>query len=307
MNTRYSDNNSDVPIDKEEVTTEDLGSVKSCCGGAEQPYEESERDFPHTEASISSVTISFVVKGMSCESCARKIEKTLAQLPGVARAVVNFTSQEASIHFKPSEIDSEQLKTAVKAAGYQLLETNKGDQRESVGQSLSKLVSNPYPYIIGVATAASAIGFYLGLLTLTSDWFNARQGFKEFWPWILALAFGLGIQATLYSFMKIRLKEKKVNHAKYTMVASGGMSTSAMAACCAHYLVPILPILGLPFLSAAAAGLARYQTYFFVAGVLSSVFGIVFMLRIMDRYGMIPAAALTRGLRRFKPKRRDLL
>lgn len=307
MNAIYNHNNPDVLLEKEEDTTGDLGSTKSCCGGSDHPHKEPKRDLPHSEKSISSVTVSFAVKGMSCESCARKIERTLTRLPGVTRAVVNFARQEASIDSEPPGIDSGQVKAAVEAAGYQLTETNKGDQGESVGQSLRELVSNPFPYIIGVAAAVSAIGFYLGLLTLTSDWYNARQEFKEYWLWILALAFGLGIQATLYSFMKIRLKEKKVNHAKYTMVASGGMSTSAMAACCAHYLVPILPALGLPFLSVAAAGLANYQIYFFVAGVLSCLFGIAFMLRIMDRYGMLPAAALTRGLRRFKPKRGDLL
>ena len=84
--------------------------------------------------------------------------------------------------------------------------------------------------------------------------------------------------------------------AKCSLAASGGMSTAAMAACCAHYLGILLPALSLPFLSAAAAGLAQYQTWFFVAGVLSNLFGIGLMLRMMVRSGMIQVGTLVSHL-----------
>jgi hypothetical protein len=69
-----------------------------------------------------------------------------------------------------------------------------------------------------------------------------------------------------------------------------------MAACCSHYLALILPALGLPFLSSAAASLASYQVYFLFAGVLSNLFGIGFMLRLMMRSGMISKRALVKNL-----------
>jgi hypothetical protein len=126
--------------------------------------------------------------------------------------------------------------------------------------------------------------------------------FEEYRWWILALAAGLGVQATLYSFLRKRLKGKNVKSAKSSLAASGGMSTASMAACCAHYLVAFLPALGLPFLSAAAAGLAEYQTQLFLLGVLSNLFGIGVMLRVMKKNGIIPAGVLASyasfGLRR---------
>ena len=143
------------------------------------------------------------------------------------------------------------------------------------------------PYLIGLAASLGVVGFYLGLLTLTSDWYNARLEFKEYGIWILALALGLGIQATLFSFHRARCRGESLKAAKYSLAASGGMSTTAMAACCAHYLVIILPTIGLPFLSAAAAGLATYQVYFFMAGVISNLFGIGMMIRMLHRSGMI--------------------
>jgi hypothetical protein len=97
----------------------------------------------------------------------------------------------------------------------------------------------------------------------------------------------LGVQATLFSFIRKRLQSDHLRAAKSSLAASGGISTASMAACCAHYLVPLLPALGLPFLSATVAGTAEYQTIFFFLGALSNLFGIGVMLRLMNRKGII--------------------
>ncbi len=152
-------------------------------------------------------------------------------------------------------------------------------------------ISRLGPYLIGIAAAFSVMGFYLGLLTLTSSLYNAWMEFKAYAEWIVALAVGLGVQATLFLFLRKKLRGENLKGAKCSLAASGGMSTSAMAACCAHYLVNILPVLSLPFLSAAAASLALYQTHFFMAGVISNVVGIGLMLRMMKKNGIISAEA----------------
>ena len=182
---------------------------------------------------------------------------------------------------------------------------NKSDNSEDTISRqglLSKQVFSPHPYLIGAAAAIAVVGFSLGLITLVSDWYNAKMQFEEYRWWILALAAGLGVQATLYAFLRKRLHGKNIKSAKSSLAASGGMSTASMAACCAHYLVAFLPALGLPFLSAAAAGLAEYQTQLFLLGVLSNLFGIGVMLRVMQKNGIIPAGVLasyaTFGLRR---------
>ena len=169
-------------------------------------------------------------------------------------------------------------------------ETN--DQRVS----LSSLFSNPWPFLIGAATALCVIGFYLGLLTLTSDWYFAKVQFSDYRWWIIALAIGLGVQAILYSILRIRLHGGAMKGARSSLAASGGMSAVSMAACCAHYLVAFLPALGLPFLTAATTGLDRYQTYFFMVGVLSNLFGIGFMLRLMAKNGIMVTGRLVSRL-----------
>jgi hypothetical protein len=145
----------------------------------------------------------------------------------------------------------------------------------------------PYPFIIGIAAAIGVVGFYLGLLTLTSDRYNATAQFGEYRWWIIALSLGLGIQATLYSFMRKRMRRENLGAAKSGLAASGGMSTASMAACCAHYLVPLLAAMGLPFLSAAAAGIANYQAELFFVGILSNLVGLGIMLRLMQKSGIL--------------------
>jgi cation transport ATPase len=247
-------------------------------------------------------TIYFHIGGMSCPSCARKIEKALSGQSGVLKTRVDFDRREARVDFDPAEAGPDDLKAAVKAVGYRLLDAE-ADSQENVKRSFWRL-AGVRPYLIGPAVAMGVVGFYLGLLTLTSDWYNARLEFKEYGIWILTLAAGLGFQVILFSLLRAWHQGASMKAAKCSLAASGGMSTTAMAACCAHYLTIILPVLGLPFLSAAAAGLARYQTYFFMAGVLSNLFGIGLMLRMMTRRGMIQFRTLVNhmpfGLQRIR-------
>lgn len=139
------------------------------------------------------------------------------------------------------------------------------------------------PCLIGLAVALSVVVFYLGLHTLTSDWNNAMVQLEEYEWWIVALSFGLGVQAALYSFMR-NMKERlqgTIKGAISSLAASGGMSTASMAACCTHYLAAFLPALGLSFLSTAATGMAKYQSEFFLLGLISNLYGIGVMLRLM--------------------------
>ena len=44
------------------------------------------------------------VSGMTCGSCAARVQKTLGRQPGVARADVNFATERASVVFDPSQV-----------------------------------------------------------------------------------------------------------------------------------------------------------------------------------------------------------
>lgn len=161
----------------------------------------------------------------------------------------------------------------------------------------------PWCYLLGVLASFAVVGMYLGMNTLTSDWYFARVQFSEYRWWIISLAIGLGIQATLYSSIRTHFRGKKKTAANSSMAASGGVSAVAMMACCSHYLATIIPLLGVSFLSAATvSSLEKYQNYFFLAGVLSCLFGIGLMVGMMRKHAML-RTGVPKVLMRIRPGR----
>jgi Cu+-exporting ATPase len=57
------------------------------------------------------------IEGMTCASCAVRVEKKLNRLEGVA-AAVNYATERASVEFDSDSVTPEQLVAAVEAAGY---------------------------------------------------------------------------------------------------------------------------------------------------------------------------------------------
>lgn len=58
------------------------------------------------------------LEGMSCASCAMRIEKGLKKLPGVLDAQVNFAAERASVTYDPVQTGIEQMIQKVEAVGY---------------------------------------------------------------------------------------------------------------------------------------------------------------------------------------------
>ncbi|HEX6389546.1 MAG TPA: heavy metal translocating P-type ATPase [Solirubrobacteraceae bacterium] len=61
--------------------------------------------------------IDLPITGMTCASCANRVERKLNKLDGVA-ASVNFATERASVDFDPEAVDPEALVAAVASAGY---------------------------------------------------------------------------------------------------------------------------------------------------------------------------------------------
>ena len=57
------------------------------------------------------------ITGMTCASCANRIERKLNKLDGVS-ATVNYATERAAVEFDPEAVAPEQLVDAVRAAGY---------------------------------------------------------------------------------------------------------------------------------------------------------------------------------------------
>lgn len=72
-------------------------------------------------ANKNTVQETFPVLGMSCASCAARVDKTLNQQPGVSKAAVNYASGAATVEYDPAQCSPQALQQAVQAAGYDLL------------------------------------------------------------------------------------------------------------------------------------------------------------------------------------------
>ncbi len=66
-------------------------------------------------------TFDFEVKGMTCGSCAARVQRTLTKLAGVAQADVNFATARARVDVDARRTSLEDLQSAVSRTGYELV------------------------------------------------------------------------------------------------------------------------------------------------------------------------------------------
>ncbi len=129
----------------------------------------------------------------------------------------------------------------------------------------------------GLFGTLALLGFYFAVVSFVSGWNFALEQFFGNWYWILALATGFGIQIGLFSYLRALHRAQKSGR---VIAVSGATSGIAMISCCAHYLVNILPIIGI---SGFAAVVGQYQTELFALGLLANIGGIDYMLRQLKK------------------------
>mgnify|MGYP001614708575 CR=1 FL=1 len=130
----------------------------------------------------------------------------------------------------------------------------------------------------GVGSATALTALYFSILSLVSGWDFTQSQFSENWYWIIALSSGFGAQIALFTYLRV-LHRGQVS-AK-VVVASGTTSTIAMISCCAHYLVNILPVIGI---SGLIAVIGQYQTELFWVGIVSNLLGIIYMTNKLIKF-----------------------
>ncbi len=74
--------------------------------------------------------VTIPIKGMTCAACSARIEKELNKTPGVLEAVVNLTTEKATITFDANTARLSNLKDAIKRAGYEPLSVSHDQPEE---------------------------------------------------------------------------------------------------------------------------------------------------------------------------------
>ena len=109
----------------------------------------------------------FVVEGMTCATCAGRVERVLSRQPGVTAARVNFASSRASIRYQPDTVTASQLEEAVALAGYRIRlvaasEPDQDDPNEHERRAWRWRVQLAWPPAVTV--------LLLGMTVGSSDW-----------------------------------------------------------------------------------------------------------------------------------------
>lgn len=136
------------------------------------------------------------------------------------------------------------------------------------------------PIQFGLGASAFMLTLYFGVVGLISGMDFALEQFAQYRYFIVLLALGFGIQVGLFIYLK-QLVGRHGASGKVVAV-SGTTSTAAMVSCCAHYLVNVLPVLGI---TGFLAVVADYQVELFWVGLAFNAAGIAYILsKVVNAY-----------------------
>jgi cation transport ATPase len=162
---------------------------------------------------MSDTEIRFDVEGMTCASCAVRIERVLGKQDGVETAVVNFAGQEARATVN-DEADLKALRTAVAKIGYDIAEIDPDDDRRSITQRYSEEARYQLRNVLGSA----ALSLPLMLLAL----FGPDEAWNHWTQFVLAtiVVFGFGSQFHKATWKQVR----SLSPAMDTLISTGTLA-----------------------------------------------------------------------------------
>src|SRR5665811_1743007 len=82
---------------------------------------------------VQSEKLTLDIGGMTCASCVLRVEKALANTPGVLNASVNFGTEAATVEFLTGVVSLSDLRRAVEEAGYTIRELEAGAGEDGEG------------------------------------------------------------------------------------------------------------------------------------------------------------------------------
>lgn len=99
----------------------------------------------------------YQITGMSCASCAARIDKVLNAQTGIYEANINYATARAQVVYDPDECSDQSLKTAVQNVGYDLFIDTGNDTNEEVEKEYVKRYKLLKINTIGAVILAASI------------------------------------------------------------------------------------------------------------------------------------------------------
>ena len=170
------------------------------------------------------------ILGMTCASCVSRVERALRKPAGVLTAEVNLATEKATVTYIPGQASHEDLVSAVKAAGYEVIKPAAaagadGAKADAIGEAAvdagaaARAAAHHALEIKVVAGFSLSIVIFVG--TMQPDWFPFLPAWlhNEYLLWALAtpVQFWVGRQFYTTAWSALRHGSTTMN----TLIAMG--------------------------------------------------------------------------------------
>jgi copper-transporting P-type ATPase V len=203
--------------------------------------------------------LEFDVSGMTCGSCAARVQRILSRQPGVSEALVNYATGRATVELDPGAVDAEQLSAVVQSIGYgaapvapsagelahNFEELERREAREQAG--LVRRIGLAVPLAVAIAALTYAephdttarwvvaalavpVQFWCGLPFLSSAWNRARARATNMDTLIALSTLASFVYSTVMLFTANPVYEHGVPVGKFNMTLDYDMGATIIAA-----------------------------------------------------------------------------
>jgi Cu+-exporting ATPase len=160
------------------------------------------------------------IEGIVCASCVQKIEKSLLRVKGVVRAAVNLATARARVEYLPSETSLGEMRRAIEAAGYKVIEMPAAVEGEDVEALLRQ---KEYRRLKARFIAGISLGviIFLGSMPRWFPWLPAvLNNFFVLWALATPVQFVIGWPFLRGAWRAFRHRNADMN----TLVAVGTLA-----------------------------------------------------------------------------------
>ncbi len=151
----------------------------------------------HTPQRADDGSLVFDVEGMTCASCAVRVERVLSRQEGVKSAVVNFAGSEARI-LTDRDLDLDGISDAIAKIGYEIHLVQEDEERQSIVERYDEEVRFQWRSFLGAALFTAPV-LVLAMTGQDAGWSLIVQ-----WALITPVEFVFGRQFHQAAFKRLR-------------------------------------------------------------------------------------------------------
>lgn len=123
-----------------------------------------------------------LVEGITCPSCIRKIEQSLADLPGVSECSINFSNHQASVRWNAGRVRISEILDNIARLGYRAYPwEGQREQARFAEQRRSGLLRIGLAGVLAVQVMMISVGLYAG------ESYGIDRELRDFLRWVAAL------------------------------------------------------------------------------------------------------------------------